>query len=494
MTPRPSPRPATVLCAFAALLIAALVSGISHAGHGATATAARPSDAQLFADVILIASAVVLAGLLGRWLAALTRQPPVLGELLIGVAIGNIFYWLDQPIFVVTMHLHEVEQVFFRIWTEGQTVTGVLDNLFRHSDGANLVVGERLAMLLNGPEAVDLVIMGMTLWLFSHLGVLFLLFMVGLESSLDDLKKTGEKPFLVAASGILLPFLLGFLVSAWLLPEMAPTVHLFVGATLTATSVGITARVFKDLDQVGTKESSIILGAAVIDDVLGLIILAIVLGVITTGMVDLPGVLRTVVLAMLFFGIIVLAGERLVSWGARIFWTLDRHTYKLLYPLVLGFMVAWVGNLIGLAPIIGAFAAGLMLSEHHFARYSDRNPTVREMFRSLEIVFAPVFFVLMGMQVNLASFIEPAVPLLALALTVAAVLGKLASGLAAGRNSRRWVVGLGMVPRGEVGLIFASVGKAAGVVPEFLFSAIVMMVVVTTFVTPIALRRALVQR
>ena len=421
-------------------------------------------------------------------------EPAVLGELLIGVAIGNTLYWLNLPVFVVIMHLHEVEQVFFGIWTKGLSVAGAVAEVFQDSAPASAAIGNQLAGLLTGRGAEDLVIIGMTLWLFSHLGVLFLLFMVGLEMSVAELKGVGSTPFLVAIVGVIVPFSLGIAVSIWLLPQMQQAVHLFVGATLCATSVGITARVFKDLGQLKTPNAVIILGAAVIDDVLALIILAVVVGIVTSGVVDIPEIIWILALSFAFFVVVVSFGERLVAYGARLFRNLDPHTYKVLYPLVLGFLVAWIANLIGLAAIIGAFAAGLMLSEHHFAHDADHAPTVQDMFRPLETVFAPVFFVLMGMQVNLTSLLVADVPLLALALTLAAIIGKLVAGVIVGRRASGLVVGVGMMPRGEVGLIFASFGKASGVVPDFLLSAIVMMVIVTTFVTPVALRWALSER
>jgi Kef-type K+ transport system membrane component KefB len=271
-------------------------------------------------------------------------------------------------------------------------------------------------------------------------------------------------------------------------------VHLFLGATLSATSVGITARVFKDMNKLQTREARVILGAAVIDDILGLIILAVVVGIVATGEIQLTEVARILFLSVLFFTTLIVLGDRIVRRAVRLFSRWERRNLKLLFPLTLAFLGAWLANLIGLAAIVGAFAAGLILSERHFEPHTDSRSTAMELIAPLETLFAPIFFALMGMQVNLASFLQPGTLGLALAFIVAAIVGKLVAGLPAGRGTDRLSVGIGMIPRGEVALIFASIGKAIGVVSDGVFSAVVMMVIVTTLITPLGLRWSLFRR
>lgn len=297
----------------------------------------------------------------------------------------------------------------------------------------------------------------------------------------------------MAVLGVVAPFLLGLGVSLVLLPEVGMPVHVFLAATLCATSVGITARVFRDLERLQTPEARIILGAAVIDDVLGLIILAVVVGIASTGHVDVLEIGRILLLAFVFLGVVLWFGDWFVRRLVPLMATLERHHAKLLFPLSLALLLAWVASTIQLAPIVGAFAAGLVLNEEHLEKISPR-VTVENLISPLERIFAPVFFVLMGMQVNLNSFLDPSTLWLALAFSVAAVLGKLVCGLPAGRGHDRLSVGIGMIPRGEVGLIFASVGRSIGVVTGPVFSALVMMVVVTTLVTPIALKWSLFRK
>jgi Kef-type K+ transport system membrane component KefB len=243
----------------------------------------------------------------------------------------------------------------------------------------------------------------------------------------------------------------------------------------------------KDLGRIQTGEARVILGAAVIDDILGLLLLALVVGIAATGRVDPAEVAWLVVVSLLFLGSVLLFGERIARSAARTFEGLDRQQGKLLFPLALAFALAWLASMVQLASIVGAFAAGLVISEEYFSEDS-RGWKIQDLVAPLEAIFAPVFFVLMGMQVNLASFAESSTLLLAGAFTAVAIVGKLAAGAPAGRDLDRLSVGMGMVPRGEVGLIFASVGKGIGVVNDAVFSAIVIMVIVTTFIAPLGLR------
>jgi Kef-type K+ transport system membrane component KefB len=254
--------------------------------------------------------------------------------------------------------------------------------------------------------------------------------------------------------------------------------------------------VLKDLQKIHTAEARVILGAAVIDDVLGLIVLAVVAGIVETGKLDGFGALKITVLAVAFLAGLVWVGSRVV---ARVIPPISRafgaHA-KLLLPLCVACIVAWMANLVGLATIVGAFAAGLILHEGLFpnAPTGQSTKTMEDLIQPLEAIFAPIFFVLMGMQVNLAVFVDPGTILLAVAFTVAAVVGKLVCGLVCGRSVDGLSVGFGMVPRGEVGLIFASVGKALGVVGDEVFSAMVVMVMATTFMTPILLKWSMGRR
>lgn len=443
-----------------------------------------------FAPILLELAVIIGVAMLGRWLAESCQQSAVLGELVIGVLVGNIGFWLGIPLSVMVMHLGDALPLFHEVWLTGRPVVEAAGEIFSTTEMAEGGSARRLVDIMTGPEGPRYVAMGFALWVFSELGVILLLFMVGLEAQVDELLQVGGRAITVAVVGVVTPFLLGLSTSLWLLPDAATTVHMFLAATLCATSVGITARVLRDLGKLHTRDAKVILGAAVIDDVLGLIILAVVVSIVSTGQVDALQIARISLLSLLFLGSVLLIGGKLISWLVPLVTAMEKHHVKLLFPLALAFLLAWAADAIALAPIVGAFAAGLILSEEHFEKTSP-HVTMANLIAPLERIFAPIFFVLMGMQVNLQSFADPKALWLAFAFSAAAIIGKLACGLAAGRGADRWSVGLGMLPRGEVGLIFASIGKGLGVVSGPVFSALVVMVIVTTLMTPLALRWSL---
>jgi Kef-type K+ transport system membrane component KefB len=348
------------------------------------------------------------------------------------------------------------------------------------------------------------IMLGFGIALLATIGVIVLLFEVGLESTVGQMMKVGLSSFVVATLGVVAPFALGWGVSAWLLPAASVYLHVFIGATLCATSVGITARVFKDLDRSDSDEARVILGAAVIDDVMGLVILSAVTGVIVAadqgrafslGTVGWPLAKAIVFLAgSLTLGVFL--SPRIFAFASR----LRARGVLLAAGLAFCFVLSWLANAIELAPIVGAFAAGLILEKMHYRTFVDRGEhELEELIHPIASFLVPVFFVVMGMRTDLRSFAQPGVLGLAAALTVAAIVGKQACSLGVfGKKVDRLTVGLGMIPRGEVGLIFANIGAALTVRGERIidpatFSAIVVMVIVTTVVTPPALKWSLLR-
>ena len=339
---------------------------------------------------------------------------------------------------------------------------------------------------------------------------MLLLFEVGLESRFRDIARVGRTALLVAASGIVAPFALGYLVCALYPHEYPPGVdrvhvHLFVAATLVATSVGITARIFKDLGKVDIRECKIVLAAALLDDVMGLLVLAVVSGVIMaakgTAEAGLASIaVGTTLKALVFLGGGLLAGIKLGPLGFRLVARLGGSGPLVTVPLAFCFVFAYLAHKAGLAMVVGAFAAGLVLSEAHLRPLLSKEPDggaeneLRRQMRPISALLVPVFFVLMGMRVRIDLFAQGDVLLFGLCLTLAAIAGKQVCGLVvSGGLTSRLTVGLGMVPRGEVGLIFASIGLGLGVFNEAVFSAVVVMVILTTLITPPLLGRALIR-
>lgn len=376
------------------------------------------------------------------------KQPAVLGELLVGVLMGN----------AVLMGYEGFE--FLRV----------------------------PAASAHGAVATPV---ATTLDMLARIGVILLLFEVGLESNLGDMRRVGASAFLVATLGIVAPMILGVLVGMWFLPQESWHVHLFLGATLCATSVGITARVLKDLGKTDLKESQIVLGAAVIDDVMGLIVLAVVQALIVKGTASVAEVAAITGKAVGFLAGAILLGEYLFPHIYGLMAKLKVHGMLTVTGLLVCFLLSWVAAQVGLAPIVGAFAAGLVLDERHYrALKSDDNDSLEDRIIPITTMLVPVFFVMMGFTVDLRSFADTSVIGMAAAITVAAIIGKQVCAFGPlERGLDRMSIGIGMIPRGEVGLIFAAIGaelKVNGhaVVNTATNTAIVVMVMVTTLITP----------
>jgi Kef-type K+ transport system membrane component KefB len=382
------------------------------------------------APIILAFIVILLAAKIGGELFERFKQPAVLGELIFGILIGNL-----------------------------ALLTGI------HS----------LEPLLQN-ESIDIM---------ARLGVMILLFQVGLESNIKEMVKVGISSFIVAVIGVAAPMILGYFVSSLIIPEAGFNTHLFIGAILTATSVGITARVLKDLNKLNTAEAKIILGAAVIDDVLGLIILSVVSGIIISGTISGGAVISTTFISIIFLFGSIMAGLWLSPIIGRWVSKMKVEGMKIVTAFLFLFSMSYLADMVGLATIIGAFAAGLVLDDVHFR--NKREHHIEVLVRPLYCIFVPIFFVLMGAQVKLEALFDSKIILIALALTAAAIIGKQVCGLGVGfrcKKADRLIVGIGMIPRGEVGLIFAIIGKELGVINDSLFSAIIILVILTTLISP----------
>ena len=423
----------------AGVLLVLAIPGMAFAGEA-------PSRASpiLFGLALLMVGAKVGGLAAERW-----GQPAVLGELLVGIGAGNLL----PPFF-----------------------------------------GEHGIAFVRGEP---------TLHVLAEIGVLVLLFDVGLEADLRALVRVGPSASLVAVIGVVTPFALGWGTARWLVPDAPTLAHLFVGATLTATSVGITARVLKDLGSLQSREGQVILGAAILDDILGLVVLAVMSGLVTTmasGGSGLSGIAFTGIIlkAVAFLGLTVGLGHYLSGSIMRLAARMSQPDIILVVGLAICFALAFVAERIGLAGIVGAFAAGLLLDPYgEGVRTAEHEATLTKLLAPISSVFVPLFFVLMGIQVDLVSYATIESVAFGGVLVLVAIAGKLASAAGVvGRGINRLTVGIGMVPRGEVGLIFTGIGAALTLdghplLSQATFSALVLMVVVTTLLTPIGLRWAL---
>jgi Kef-type K+ transport system membrane component KefB len=410
-----------------------------------------PAGNELQPRLLIALAAMLLTAKVVGELFERIKQPAVLGELLAGIIIGNL----------TLAGFHEAN------WIRTDAVIGAL----------------------------------------AQIGVILLLFEVGLESNLAEMLEVGWSALFVAVAGVIAPFFLGWGVSAYFLPDESRLVHIFIGAVLCATSVGITARVLKDMGKVKLRESRIILGAAVIDDVIGLLILATVVGAVAAASagtaLSVVSVIWLAVKAIIFFIGAFGLGHFIVPPLFRGAAKLESRGVLLVLSIGFCFLLSWLAAKVELATIVGAFAAGLFLEDVHFKSFTDRGE--RDLAQLLEPVttfLVPIFFVLMGIKVDLRVFGNLKLIGFALALTVAAIIGKQICSLAvAERGLNRLAIGIGMIPRGEVGLIVAGIGAGLTlpnekgvlepVVGAETFAAVVIMVVITTLLTPPLLKTSL---
>lgn len=355
------------------------------------------------------------------------------------------------------------------------------------------VLGELVGGVVVGVSGLHLVDPhDVTIHLLSELGVILLLFLIGLETDLRKLMSVGGSATTVAVVGVALPFAAGFAFSRWM--GFPVIVAVLLGAALTATSVGITARVLSDLGHLHDRESQVILGAAVVDDIIGLILLTIVGTMAGGGALTTIGISRIVVVAFGFVALAILVGSMLAPHLIRVVEKLDVARGLLFASVVFAFTLAYLADRVGSAVIIGSFAAGLVLAR------TRKGKEIEHEVHDLAQFFIPIFFVAVGAAVDLRSIspFDPATRrffLIGLALTAIGIVGKVAAGFAAPqRGLRRTVIGVGMIPRGEVGLIFAQIGLSTRLLSEGLYSAVALMVVATTFIAPPVLRLLLERR
>lgn len=425
---------------------------------------------------------LLIGAIFGAFLARKLKQPPVLGELMIGMLVGTALYQLGDPVAIAIRHNSEIEHVIQAHDAETSWEEAV--HLGLEEAHLRPEVEEELTTVLLQEDYRNIDMHARYTLLFSSMGVILLLFMVGLEIKTTEMIGMGKPAFILATLGVIFPFVLGYLASILLFPDIAVNTAIFIGATLGATSIGITARVFKDANALHFKESKLVLGAAVIDDILGLILLAIVTGLISSGGLDVTNIMIILAKAIGFLLGVYLFEKYAIQWVIDRFAYLARERTFLFFPIALLFFLSWSADAIGLATIVGAFAAGLVIQEKYFNHIKMEHQSIEDLVSPIEELFAPVFFVMMGFQVDISAFMQLDVILLGVTMTIVAMVGKVIAGFFTEKGNNKWLIGVGLIPRGEVGLIFASIGKASGVLDDHLFAVIIMVVILTTLLTP----------
>jgi Kef-type K+ transport system membrane component KefB len=420
------------------------------------ATEVPVESSMVLAGVLLSLIAIYVASKLGGELSHRFGFPSVLGELFGGVLIG-----------ISGFHL--------LVFASGSTSS---------SDSLIMSVLQAINGLKTQVAPETFAATSEAITLLSELGVIILLFEIGIESNLRELLKVGTQSAIVAVVGVTVPFALGT-AGLMLLFQVSAIPAIFAGAALTATSIGITSKVLSELGQLNSKEGQIILGAAILDDILGIIVLAVVASLAKTGKVDLANVISLIVVATFFLLGAIWLGRFFNRAFIKAIAIFKTRGGVVIPALIFALSMAYIGVALRLEAILGAFAAGLVLEE------SDPRKELETLLKPIADIFVPIFFVAVGAKTDL-RVLNPFISsnregfMIAIFLIVAAVVGKVVTGFTVSRRMRlnRLAIGVGMIPRGEVGLVFAGVGTASGALGAALNSAIVTMVIVTTFISP----------
>jgi Kef-type K+ transport system membrane component KefB len=412
----------------------------------------------ILAGVLLSLVVIYFAAKLVGELCIRINLPPVLGELIAGVIVG-------------------ISALNLLVFPENGGFNSVILDVLQATAGLK---AEAMSQVGGGLSEVISVL--------SEIGVIILLFEIGLESDLKELIRVGPQAAIVAVVGVAVPFATGT-AGLILIFGVAPLPAIFAGAALTATSIGITAKVLAEIGQLSSREGQIIIGAAVLDDVLGIIVLAVVASLAKTGEIRVGNIVYLVVSATVFLIGAILLGRLLSPYFVGLVDRMQTRGKLLLSALIFAFILSYIGAAIQLEAILGAFAAGLVLAE------TEKQEELSEQIVPIADMFVPIFFVVVGAKTDI-SVLNPIDPanreglIIASFLVVVAIIGKVITGAAVFGQEKinRLAIGIGMIPRGEVGLVFAGVGAATGILSESLDAAIIVMVILTTFLAPPLLR------
>jgi len=414
----------------------------------------------IIAAVLLSLVIIYLASKLGGEICARINLPPVLGELVGGVVIG-------------------ISVLKLLVFPEGG------------GSAETSVIMQILSLTSDlSPEAAESVFASQSeaITILSELGVIILLFEIGLESDLKELIRVGPLAAIVAVIGVVVPFVAGTAGLIYIF-HLSAIPAIFAGAALTATSIGITAKVLAEIGYLSSKEGQIIIGAAVLDDILGIVILAVVASLAKTGEIQVSNIFYLIISAGTFLVGTILLGRFLTPLFLTLVSEMKTRGQLLITSVVFGLLLSYIANVIQLEAILGAFAAGLVLAE------TEKREELEEQIIPIADVLVPIFFVCVGAKTNL-SVLNPAIPsnreglIIAGFLIVIAIVGKVVAGFGVfgQENINKLAIGVGMIPRGEVGLVFAGVGASSGALSPAVDTAIIVMVIVTTFVAPPLLR------
>ncbi len=447
-------------------------------------------DLDPFAYILVELGLIIAAIVAGHQLARRLDLPTILGELLVGMAVGNLLYLSGlSPLFFLIMHLGDASMLFREVWISGASVVDAAGNIFSPQELEPGGLGTRLIEILVGDEAPGFLLMGSALWHFSNLGILFLWFRVALGMRLEDLLQAGRQAFLIAVVGAVTALGSGMLVLDWLLPEASWSTRFLLASGLVPTSASIALPLVTQLGRRFSGMASIAVSTILIADVTAVLLVSSAVTLVQTGAQTLGALIPGVIGITVYLGVVLYLCRKVPDWDLPWLEDMDEYQAKLLLPLGLAFLMAWIADLLSLSSLVGIFGAGMILNSLNLEKRCQGRVSTRDLMKPLTQVFAPVFFVLLGMQINIADFLSFYVLGLGFLLSGVAIGAKLLGSWLVAHQDIRGLLGWILVPRGEVALIVAATGKGLGVLGDDAYAAFMLMVITSMLVSALMVRR-----
>ncbi|BCX89692.1 hypothetical protein MIN45_P2065 [Methylomarinovum tepidoasis] len=442
-----------------------------------------------FAYILIELGLIIAAVVAGHLLARRLQLPVILGELLVGMVIGNFLYWSElSPLFFLIMHLGDASLLFREVWISGASVVDAAGRIFSPEELAPGGVGARLIDILVGDEGPGFLLMGSALWHFSNLGILFLWFRVALGMRIEELLGAGMRALAVAAAGVVAALGLGLVVLDWLLPEADFSTRLLLASGLAPTSASIALPLLEGFKAHHGSLVALATGAILVADVLAVLLVSTAVTLVQGGQ-GLAGAWGQVFGVVAYVGVVLYLCRLAPGW--ELLWLAEMEQYQalLLLPLGLAFLLAWIADMLSLSSLIGIFGAALLLNALDLEKRCGGKVSTRDLMQPLTQVFAPVFFVLLGMQINLIDFFSLQVLAMGVLLAAAAIGAKLTGAWLVARGTEGWLLGWSLVPRGEMALVVAATAKSLGVMSDDVYAAFMLMVIATMLAGSALLRR-----
>ncbi len=443
-----------------------------------------------FAYIVVELGLIIAAVVVSHFISRRLYLPSILGELLVGLVVGNLLYWSGlSPLFLLIMHLGDASLLFREAWVTGASVIDVAGNIFAPEELEPGNIGARLINIMVGHESPGLVLMGSALWHFSNLGILFLWFRMALGMRLDDLLAVGRKAFYVAAGSMVVTLGLGLLVIRWLMPEAEWSTQFLLACGLIPTSASIALPLAATYERRFTSVARMAVDIILVADIAAVVLISTAISFVQTGSQTLWSAFPNLIGIAGYLAAVFYLCRKAPTWKLPWLSEMEEYKAKLLLPLGLAFLMAWIADLLTLSSLIGIFGAGMIINRLDLKKRCRGRLSAIDLMHPLTQLFAPAFFVLLGMQINLGSFLSFHVLGMSILLIGVAVGARLLCGWLVVQATEGWLLGWTMVPRGEMALVVAATGKSLGIMDDVAYAAFMVMVIASMILASIMVRR-----